>query len=394
MTDEQGWQAPAGGPVRGSASASGADGAAAGPDGATPLGAPAGWAPPPKPGLIPLRPLGLGDVLGAAFQVLRRNPRPTFGFALIVSLGANLVVGVVVGVLTVQTFSRIDTASSADADTIAAGSVLALLLAGVVAGILTSAVSAIVVGVVSLEVVRGTLGERHTLGGLWRGLRGRIGALVGWTMLLTGVALGAVLVLAVAVGVVFVVAGPLAGAIVAVLLSGVAQLGGLVLAFWLSTKLAFVPAAIVVERLRIVDAVRRSWAMTRGHFWRIFGIIILTSTVLSLATSVAIMPIATIAPFAALLIDPNGTGDAATVVGVVLAVISLALVSVTTAISLVAQSAVPALLYLDVRMRTEGLDLDLQRYVEDRAAGRPVLENPYLRAPVGGAADGPAGAAG
>ena len=32
-----------------------------------------------SPGLIPLRPLTLGPILGASFQVMRRNPRATFG---------------------------------------------------------------------------------------------------------------------------------------------------------------------------------------------------------------------------------------------------------------------------------------------------------------------------
>ncbi|MDQ1530498.1 MAG: hypothetical protein QOE37_603, partial [Microbacteriaceae bacterium] len=39
------------------------------------LPAPQGYTPPPKPGLIPLHPLSFGQLLGAAFGVLRWNPR-------------------------------------------------------------------------------------------------------------------------------------------------------------------------------------------------------------------------------------------------------------------------------------------------------------------------------
>ena len=70
-----------------------------------PLGAP-GWTPPPRPGLIPLRPLTLGTLLGAAFQVLRRNPRPTFGFALIVTGAVSILTLLTVGLVTVFAVSR------------------------------------------------------------------------------------------------------------------------------------------------------------------------------------------------------------------------------------------------------------------------------------------------
>jgi hypothetical protein len=44
----------------------------------------------------------------------------------------------------------------------------------------------------------------------------------------------------------------------------------------------------------------------------------------------------------------------------------------------VVQSATTALIYLDLRMRKEGLDLRLQRFVEDRAAGRAEASDPYV----------------
>src|SRR5690606_17141166 len=37
-----------------------------------------GWTPPVKPGLIPLHPLTVGNILGGTFSVMRRNPRATF----------------------------------------------------------------------------------------------------------------------------------------------------------------------------------------------------------------------------------------------------------------------------------------------------------------------------
>src|SRR5205823_2675989 len=44
------------------------------------------WTPPPqapKPGVIPLRPLGVSELLDGAFTSIRRNPRATLGIAAI-----------------------------------------------------------------------------------------------------------------------------------------------------------------------------------------------------------------------------------------------------------------------------------------------------------------------
>ena len=55
---------------------------------ASPAGAPWGWAPPPvvKPGVIPLRPLGVGEILDGAVTTIRRNPAPMLGLSAIVAV--------------------------------------------------------------------------------------------------------------------------------------------------------------------------------------------------------------------------------------------------------------------------------------------------------------------
>ena len=42
------------------------------------------------------------------------------------------------------------------------------------------------------------------------------------------------------------------------------------------------------------------------------------------------------------------------------------------------QSSATALLYIDLRMRKEGLDLELVRFVEARQAGDTSVPDPYL----------------
>ena len=47
----------------------------------------------PKPGVIPLRPIGLGEILDGAFTSVRRNPKATIGLAAIVMLISGLISG-------------------------------------------------------------------------------------------------------------------------------------------------------------------------------------------------------------------------------------------------------------------------------------------------------------
>jgi len=343
--------------------------------------APQGWTPPPKPGLIPLRPLTVGAILGASFQVLRRNPKPTFGLALLITGGISLLSLAVGGFVVFFAFARTSSATGGDADTIAAGSVALTILTVIITAALAVIGSAILQGIISLEVARGTVGERLTLRGLWRSAKGRLGALIGWASLLTGTVILAVVILSLIVGAVF-AAGGAAGIGVGVLLVVFASLGGAVLTAWLVTKLAFVPSALMLERLPLRAAVARSWSLTRGFFWRTFGILLLVWVILYAVSNIVTLPISAILGFALPLIDPNGSSleDASGFVVVIAIVYGLTFIVtlVFGAISAVVQSATAALLYIDTRMRKEGLDLELTRFVEARQAGDTSVDNPYL----------------
>lgn len=339
------------------------------PEGWTPPAAPPpAWAPPPKPGLIPLRPLGVGEILGAAFDVIRRNPGPTFGFALLISFLNTLIVGALVGGVVWWAANRELMAASSDLEAISAGTVLVSILVAVAAAVIQLALGALPQGIVALETAHSALGERRTLRELWRLAAGRLLPLVAWTLLVAAVALAAVALVAVPlVGLGF--AGGTAGIVAAVGLGLLAVAGIAVASVWLGTKLEFVPALIVVERLPIGAAIRRSWRLTGGSFWRIFGITLLMSVIVQIAASIVTAPVQLLFEFAAAAINPNQ--DLAAQAGMlVLSAIVLAVVTtVVGAVVLVPQSATPALLYLDQRIRKEGFDVELQQVVERRAAG-------------------------
>ena len=350
--------------------------------GATPYGAmpsAPGWTPPPKPGLIPLRPLEFGTVLGASFQVLRRNPRPTFGAALLLNA---LVVFLSTGISTVIIISGVDRASRAslaDSDIIFAGTFALALVATLLAVGISIVAQALLQGIISIEVSRATLGEKLTLRQLLAVGRGRWWALIGWTVILgaaIGIAFGVLIALSLGF---FIVGEPaaIAGGVVFLILGG---LGLAVVTVWLSTKLAFVPAAIIIERLPLGVAIRRSWSLVRGAFWRIFGTLLLVTVMVNIAASVVTTPFQFAASFAIPLVNPAGQIETDFTLFIVLNLVVVAITAVVGAIGAVLTTGATSLLYIDRRMRTEGLDLELQRYIELRASGAAGAD-PYLTAP-------------
>lgn len=369
MSDEQDWKPPV--PVQ--------PPPAYGPPSPNPQPPPAGsWTAPPKPGLIPLRPLTLGTILGASFQVLRRNPRPTFGFAFVIQSAILLLTLLITGAVTFAALSRVFTASTEDTTEITAGGVAAIVLSTLIPAALSVIAFALVQGVLMLEIQRATLGEKLKLKQLWRRARGRVGALIGWVLLLT-----VALIVALAVLALLVVLLTMLGAVGVALAVVVGIFGGLALVAlgaWVGTKLSLVPSVLMGERVSLRESVARSWKLTDGYFWRTFGIQLLVSAILGVAMQVITVPIQLLAPMAVFLIDPNGTGNpVAVIVMVAIYLLSMLVVLVMSSVALVVQSATTGLIYVDLRMRKEGLDLDLARYVEEVGAGQ-VPPDPY-RAP-------------
>lgn len=338
----------------------------------------AGWAPPPKPGLIALRPLDFGALLGATFQVLRRNPRPTFGAALLLNA---LVVIVSFGLTMGVSFWAIDRssrASDANAAAIEAGAVGLIIVMGLIAVALSLVAQAVLLGVIVLEVSRATVGEKLTLRQLLQLGRGRWWALIGWTALLSVAAMIGVTILFTVVILLFVAGGPagIAGGLLLALFGG---LGFGVLIAWLSTKLALVPAAIMLERLPLGEAIRRGWTLITGYFWRTFGTLLLINVMVQIAASVITTPFSFVAGFGGALVNPADDISASIGVIIVTYVLMIAVSVVVGAIGTVLVTAATALIYIDLRMRKEGLDLELQRFVELRASGSDVPD-PYQRA--------------
>jgi len=351
-----------------------------------------GWVPPPKPGLIPLRPIAFGTMLGASFQVMRRNPRPTFGVALLLSLLSYGLLALAVGAVVFASFERVNSASSENFDDVFAGAVGLAVLAALVPLLISVIVTAIMQGIISLEVARSTIGEKLRFSGLWRLARGRIWALIGWSLLTSAVLYGAIILVAVIATLIGILGGAV-GIAIAILVGLGAGLALVVLGAWLFTKLSLVPSILLLERRKLPAAITRSWSLTTGYFWKTLGVQLLVGAIVSAASQVISAPIGFIGGIAGSLLNPNGDPDAEIGFLIILTAISGLISVLFQAITIVAMSSVTSLIYIDIRMRKEGLDLELARFVEARQAGDTSVVNPYATADVTSNSSGTTGPA-
>jgi hypothetical protein len=333
------------------------------------------WTPAPRPGIIPLHPLSFGTILGRSFVALRQNPRVLLGFALVVQTLAYLVVILIIAAVAWASFSRLDTLRSGteDYDTVMAGSILITVIAAIVLSLAAGALSVIVQGIVVNEVAHAAVAEKLSLGGLWQGVKPVVWRLLGYGLLLVVAVLVGVGVIALGVAGIAVVAPPAAIGLTVLLV-----LASIPLLWWLSTKLLLAPAAIILERATIRGAIARSWRLIRGRFWVALGVILVIALTFSVIGQVVGIPFALLSSGLTTIIAPTGSPDASTIIAIVADVLLTQVVTLLVqSVAVVVQSTATALVYIDCRMRQEGLDLDLLAYVERRDAGIPGLPDPY-----------------
>jgi hypothetical protein len=310
--------------------------------------------------------------------VLRHNPRATVGGALIVQLISTLSTVLVVGVAAVFAVLRIaaaDRDSTSDMQLITAGSIAILVAAVLVSVVISLIGTALVQGLVASEVARGALGEKLTLRALWRATRGRRWRLIGWTVLLAAAVAASIALVAASAA-----ASSAAGSWVVTVLLVVPAVCGLgALWVWLGTKTALTPSVIVVEKTGVFTALARSWRLTERSFWRTFGTLALVAVICAGASAVVTIPLQAVYTIVISLISPTGSFQAGNAIGVTIAyyVLSIIVGTLVGSVTAVVQAATATTVYLDLRMRREGLDAELRRVVDERAAGIPDARDPF-----------------
>ncbi|MDO5629518.1 MAG: hypothetical protein Q4G43_14485 [Mobilicoccus sp.] len=310
-------------------------------------GMPAMW-----PGPIPLRPLGFWEVVETAFKVLRHNPRTLFGVTFVVLAVATIASIAFFGLLSLlfsQTIGDI-----ADAATPAGGR-FEFDAGSNLAGLTTVVLS----GFLIVPIAEAALGRRLSAKESWDRFKGRLLSLIGFSIL-TGLLYVLMMVPVIALVIAAVISpetfgGGLAAFGWVFLLGALTVVGYLVL----STYLALGPAALVLERLGPIAAIRRSFSLVRGSFWRILGLLVLVGFMTMIALGTLMLPVMLVVGFLAAAAATGGAGAAAGTAGFVAAAVGAGFAVLINTLILPFYAAVYALLYLDRRFRTEALAVDL-----------------------------------
>lgn len=326
----------------------------------TPYGPPPGWQPPaPKPGIIPLRPIGVSEILDGAFTAIRRNPRATLGVGAIIMTVYGILAAVIApaGVTGFASFST-GNPNRASQDQIqpqlagAGHRVLGLFLTY----LLLYVAGQILSGMLTNVVGRSVLGDKITAGEAWRRTLPRLPAMFGATLLFA--------VIMAAIWAVYGLIGALVLTIghgpVTVLCFVVAGIAALCVTVWLWTSFMLASQVVVLERTGPVRALGRSLRLVRRSFWRVLGVALLALLIAGIASAILALPFTIPAGLiAAHSGDPLHPPILTVVIGTVGTIASRTLTGALLA-------GVYVLLYVDLRMRKEGLDIALRT-----AAGGP-----------------------
>jgi len=130
-------------------------------------------------------------------------------------------------------------------------------------------------------------------------------------------------------------------------------LAAISLLIYLGTMLGFVAPLIVLERLDIVAAITRSFALVRNDFWRVLGIRLLGGIVAAVIAGAVTVPFS----FGGQILLVSGSSTLAALIALVLLSIGSAIGQIITAPF---SAGVVVLLYTDRRIRAEAFDLVLQ----------------------------------
>ncbi|GAA4851389.1 hypothetical protein [Kitasatospora terrestris] len=312
------------------------------------FGGPYGWgAPPsPKPGVVPLRPLGVGEILDGAFSTARIHWRTCFGLSIVLAAITEVV----------QALAEWWGYRSGSATTYAFASYAVLpldLLVGVIAG-----------GLLTIVVSRAVLGQPTDLKDAWRSTRPRLGQLLGLTGL-QALIMGGLFALLLGAG-----STDLFGPALPLLMLPI-----LAVIIWVVVSIGFAAPALMLEKQDVITALKRSWRLVHGAWWRIFGINVLLQLLLFLIAAIAVLPFAALAyAFGAGFGDPFAAeSDTAAGIGIALLAVGG---TVVKCITIPAAAACTVLLYVDQRIRREALDIELAR-----AAGLPGHGAPHATVP-------------
>lgn len=270
---------------------------------------------------VRLRPLPLGELLDETFKLYRRHFSVIAGVALVIIL-PNLILSLISGSYRANPFSYLQQVLQNANDPAAlqaiqarqaqyTSSPLYLLSFPIAILMIPFTVGALYRAATSLAA-----GNVETIGSVLAGTARRYFAVFGIVILAALVALGSIGILTIPV------------------------------VIWVLIRWSVATPALFAEGVGPVKAVGRSWNLVRENWWRTVGIVIIVAIMVSLIQSALGVLFTGIAAVVPGLSDDLRAGLVTTV-----ATLVDALVSAITPIAI-------TMLYLDLRVRKEGLDLD------------------------------------
>lgn len=324
-----------------------------------------------KPGIIPLRPLSIGDIYQGAFAAIKTNARTMFGFTAAL-LGVVLVISIATNYAIINLvlpnylspsspYAAVFTSLSGSFSQLG-GSLLQVLATVLLSGLIVVAVS------------RSVLGRVASSKEVWERTKSKFLPLIGLNII-TSIISGLMMIIGIAVFFVLLASAASTAKTDREFLQdlGVSLVGLLILmvisalvSSYLSIKFSVASPAMVLENLGVFAAIGRSWSLTRGNFWRLFGINILTAIITSMVAGI----FGGIAGALGAIFVVVGSSSPEDVIASLNTTYILTMVTSTIAQLLILPftSSVNALLYIDLRMRKEGLDVELRNAVAEQQA--------------------------
>lgn len=324
-----------------------------------------------KPGIIPLRPLSIGDIYQGAFAAIKTNTRTMFGFTAAL-LGVVLVISIATNYAIINLVLPNYLSSNspyATAFTSLSGSFSQL------GGSLLQALATVLLsGLIVVAVSRSVLGRVASSKEVWERTKSKFLPLIGLNII-TSIIAGLMMIIGIAVF--FALLAGVASTAktdreflqdLGIMLVGlfILMLISTLVGSYLSIKFSVASPAMVLENLGVFAAIGRSWSLTRGNFWRLFGINILTAIITSMVAGI----FGGIAGALSAIFVVVGSSSPEDMLASLNTTYILAMVTSTIAQLLILPftSSVNALLYIDLRMRKEGLDVELRNAVAEQQA--------------------------
>lgn len=324
-----------------------------------------------KPGIIPLRPLSIGDIYQGAFAAIKTNTRTMFGFTAAL-LGVVLVISIATNYAIINLV--LPNYLSPSSPYAAAFTSLSGSFSQLGGALLQALATVLLSGLIVVAVSRSVLGRVASSKEVWERTKSKFLPLIGLNII-TSIISGLMMIIGIAVF--FALLAGVASTAktdreflqdLSIVLVGlfILMVISTLVGSYLSIKFSVASPAMVLENLGVFAAIGRSWSLTRGNFWRLFGINILTAIITSMVAGI----FGGIAGALGAIFVVVGSSSPEDVIASLNTTYILTMVTSTIAQLLILPftSSVNALLYIDLRMRKEGLDVELRNAVAEQQA--------------------------